>query len=130
MFRAVREGIAYHLRLCWEHIQAANPGSKSNFIVTSGGGAKSQLWRQIIADTFNLPVYRLKELETSTLGLACLIASGIGLYKNFEEAASKVENPLIEKIQPNHSNIVKYTEMFELYKRLELNLEPFFQPQK
>jgi xylulokinase len=130
MFRAVREGIAYHLRLCWEHIQAANPGSKSNLIVTSGGGANSRLWRQIIADTFNLPVYRLKELETSTLGLACLTASGLGMYKNFEEAASKVKNPLIEQIQPNPNNIMRYTEMFELYKRLEMSLEHFFQPQK
>lgn len=128
VFRAIREGITYHLRLGWEHIQAANPGSTSNLIVATGGGAKSKLWRQIIADTFNLPVYRLKELETSTLGLACLISVGIGMHKNFEEAASKVENPTIEKIQPDPSNIARYAEMFEQYKRLEINLEPFFQP--
>jgi len=130
MFRAIREGIAYHLRLCWEHIQAANPGSKSNRIVVTGGGAKSRLWRQIIADNFNIPVYRLKELETSTLGMACLIAVGTGKYKDFDEAASKVENPVIELIQPDPNNFARYAEMYDLYKRLELGLEPFFQPTK
>lgn len=126
MFRAILEGVTYHLRLCWEHIQAANPGSTSNLIVTTGGGAKSQLWRQIIADTFNLPVCRLKELETSTLGLACLIAVGTGIYNDLQEAISKVDNPKIEEIQPNPSNFARYTEMFELYKQLELDLERFF----
>jgi len=60
MFRAIREGIAYHLRLCWENIQAANPECKSNLIIATGGGAKSRLWRQIISDIFNLPVCRLR----------------------------------------------------------------------
>ena len=130
MFRAVREGITYHLRLCWEHIQAANPGITSNRIVVTGGGAKSKLWRKIFADAFNLPVYRLKELETSTLGLACLLSVSIGKYKNFEEAASKVDNSIIDKTEPNPSNVARYSEMFELYKRLEMNLEPFFTSDK
>jgi len=128
MFRAVCEGITYHLRLCWEHIQAANPDSSSDLIIATGGGAKSPLWRQIIADTFNLPVCRLSQLETSTLGLACLTAVGIGLYKDFDEAVSKVENPKIGLVQPNPGNIQRYDEMFELYKRLETDLEPYFQP--
>ena len=128
MFRAIREGITYHLRLCWEKIQAANPGSKSNHIIVTGGGAKSRLWRQIIADNFNIPVSRLRELETSTLGMACLTAVGIGKYKDFNEAASYVENPVLEEIQPNPKNYARYTEMYKLYKRLELGLEPFFQP--
>ena len=127
MFRAIREGIAYHLRLCWENIQAINPGSSSNLIITTGGGAKSKLWRHIIADIFNVPVCRLKELETSTLGLACLTSVSVGLYKSFEEADSKVENPMIGMVQPNPDNIARYTEMFEQYKRLEINLEPYFQ---
>jgi len=127
MFRAIREGIAYHLRLCWENIRALNPGSKSDQIVVTGGGAKSRLWRQIIADNFNIPVCRLKELETSTLGLACLTAVGTGRYKDFEEAALTVENPVVDMIQPNPVNFARYKEMFEMYKRLELGLEPFFQ---
>ena len=127
IFRAIREGVTYHLRLCWEQIQAGNPGSDANLIVATGGGAKSQLWRQILADTFNLPVYRLKELETSTLGLACLIAVGTGKYSNLQEAISYVTNPTIEPIQPIPDNLARYTAMFEKYKQLELGLEPYFQ---
>jgi len=98
--------------------------------VATGGGSNSRLWRQIIADVFNLPVYRLKELETSTLGLACLTSVSIGMHGSFEEAASKVENPMIDLIQPDPGNAARYTEMFQMYKRLETSLEPFFQPTK
>ncbi|MEM3041200.1 MAG: FGGY family carbohydrate kinase, partial [Nitrososphaerota archaeon] len=128
MFRAILEGVAYHLRLCWENIKTANPGSTSDLIVATGGGAKSRLWRQIIADVFRIPVCRLRELETSTLGLACLIAVGTGMYKNFQDAVSSVENPTVDKVQPNPDNFDRYEEMFELYRQLELGLEPFFRP--
>jgi xylulokinase len=128
MFRAVLEGVAYHLRLCWEHVLAINPGGTSNLIVATGGGAKSRLWRQIIADVFSIPVCRLKELETSTLGLACLIAVGTGMYKDFHEAISKVDNPTVDEVQPNPLNRALYMEMFEKYKQLELSLEPLFNP--
>jgi xylulokinase len=127
IFRAIREGVAYHLRLCWEQIQANNLGSEANLIVATGGGAKSRLWRQILADTFNLPVYRLQELETSTLGLACLIAVGIGKYSTLQEAISHVTNPKTEPLQPISENLAQYTAMFEKYKQLELGLEPYFQ---
>lgn len=130
IFRAIREGITYHLKLCWEHIKKANPGSSSDLIITSGGGAKSKLWRQIISDVFNLPVGRLTELETSTLGLACLTSVAVGKHKSFEEAASIVKNPIIDITQPNPDNHARYIEMFNLYERLETSLEPFFQPKK
>lgn len=129
IFRAIREGITYHLKLCWEHIQKANLGCKSDLIVTTGGGAKSALWRQIIADVFNLPVCRLTELETSTLGLACLISVGIGINESFEKAAEKVHNTITEKTSPNLDNIETYSDMYNLYKKLETSLEPFFKPQ-
>ena len=130
MFRAILEGITYHLRLCWEHIQTANPGITSDLVIITGGGAKSKLWQKIFADTFNLPVCRLKELETSTLGLACLLSVSIGKFKSFEEAASKVDNAIIDRVQPNPSNVARYSEMFELYKQLEMNLEPIFAPKQ
>jgi xylulokinase len=127
IFRAIREGITYHLKLCWEHIQEANPGSSSDLIITTGGGSKSRLWRQIIADIFNLPVCRLQELETSTLGLACLISVGLGRYKRFEDAAAKVKNPIIDRTMPDPNSFEKYSKGFEMYKKLEKDLESFFQ---
>jgi sugar (pentulose or hexulose) kinase len=126
MYRAILEGITYHLRLCWQHIQEQNPGGSANLIIATGGGAQSHLWRQIIADTFNLPVCRLKELETSTLGLACLISVATGIHKNFQEAVAKVENPTIDEVKPITRNLNIYKEMFKKYGRLETDLEPIF----
>ncbi|MCJ7770348.1 FGGY family carbohydrate kinase [Candidatus Bathyarchaeota archaeon] len=126
MYRAILEGITYHLRLCWQHIQELNLGGSANLIIATGGGAQSHLWRQIIADTFNLPVCRLKELETSTLGLACLISVATGIHKNFQEAVAKVENPTIDEVKPITRNLNIYKEMFKKYSRLETDLEPIF----
>ena len=126
MYRAILEGITYHLRLCWQRIQEHNPGGSANLIITTGGGAQSHLWRQIIADTFNLPVCRLKELETSTLGLACLISVATGIHKNFQEAVTKIENPTIDEVKPIARNLNIYKEMFKKYSALETVLEPLF----
>jgi xylulokinase len=127
IFRAIREGITYHLKLCWEHIQDQNPGSSSDLIVTTGGGSKSRLWRQIIADIFNLPVCRLEELETSTLGLACLISVALGKYDNFKEASNKVKNKKIDKTTPDKRKHKKYSKIYDIYKELEIGLEPLFE---
>ena len=126
IYRAILEGITYHLRLCWEHIQQANAGCTSDLIITSGGGAKSGVWRQIIADVFNIPVGRFSELETSTLGLACLTSVAVGKHQSFEEAASTVENSIIEITNPNPENHTRYQHMFNIYEKLETSLEPLF----
>lgn len=82
----------------------------------------------MITDTFNLSVCPFKELETSALGLACLTAIRLAMYKDFDEAVSRVENQKIEKIHPNPSNIARYNEVLDGYKRIEMDLETFFQP--
>lgn len=68
----------------------------------------------MITDTFNLSVCPFKELETSALGLACLTAIRLAMYKDFE-AVSRVENHKIEKIHPNPSHIARYNEMLDGY---------------
>jgi xylulokinase len=128
IYRAILEGIAYHLRLCWENIQKANNAKDSSLIVTSGGGAKSKIWRQILADVFNTRVGRLNELETSTLGLACLTSVALGRHKRFEDVASQVKNTVIDVIEPIPENHAVYSRYYEDYKDLELSLESFFKP--
>jgi len=126
VFRAIMEGTVYQLYLCWERIQSLNPGIVANRIVASGGGAKSRVWRQIIADVFGLPVWMPKELETGTLAVACLISVSSGMCANFNDAIKQINNPLTNTVEPIKRNTAKYRKMFDLYKRLEEDLKELF----
>jgi xylulokinase len=126
IFRALMEGTAYQLYLCWERIQSLNPGIVANRIVASGGGAKSRVWRQIVADVFGLPVWMPKELEAGTIAVACLISVSSGAHRNFEDAVRHIKNPLISAVEPVEEHLAKYRDMFGLYKGLEERLKDLF----
>ncbi|MEM2094077.1 MAG: FGGY family carbohydrate kinase, partial [Candidatus Bathyarchaeia archaeon] len=128
IYRAVLEGAVYHLLLCWERIRSLNPGIVAKRIVASGGGAKSRVWRQIIADAFDLPVYLPSETETGNLAVACLISVAKGFSKTFDDAVLQIKNPLQDPVEPNKANWLEYQKMFALYKKLESGLKEMFTP--
>lgn len=77
--RAVLEGVAFGLRDCFELIRAV--GIPSNAVARiGGGGARSLLWRQIIADVIGMPVASVNTTEGAAFGAALLAAVGVGLY--------------------------------------------------
>ena len=61
------EGVTLGLRDIYELILNANPKMKPTEIISSGGGSRSPLWRQIQADIFGLPVKTLPELQKAVL---------------------------------------------------------------
>lgn len=76
--RAVMEGVAL---ACYDatsimHSVGANPQR----LVIAGGGSKSDIWCQIIADVFNLPVQQLVVTEQSAVGAILLAGQGIGRF--------------------------------------------------
>jgi xylulokinase len=78
LVRAVLEGVAL---ACYDAYQVlAELGARPERIVMAGGGARSQLWQQIVADVFGLPVQRLRVGEQSALGAALLAGGGAGLF--------------------------------------------------
>jgi len=125
LYRAIMEGITYHLKLCWEQIQKKNPRPAKRILVF-GGGAKSRCWRQIIADVFGLPVCMPKYIETGALAIARLISVALGVYENVYEADRKIRIPIVDTIYPREKYVEKYSEIFELYKELEKSLDRFF----
>jgi len=84
MVRAVMEGATF---ACYDAYQVlAELGVRSERITLAGGGAKSTLWRQIVADIFNRPVQPLLTTEQSALGAALLAGGGISLFDVAETA--------------------------------------------
>ena len=58
----------------------AELGAAPQRLVMAGGGARSRLWQQIVADVFGLPVQRLAVADQSAMGAALLAGAGIGLF--------------------------------------------------
>lgn len=85
--RAVLEGVAFGLRDCFELIRAA--GIPADAVARiSGGGSRSALWRQIIADVIGLPLVSVNTSEGAALGAALLASVGVGLYPDASTACA------------------------------------------
>ena len=85
MTRAVLEGVAFGLKDSFELIQGAGLGSISQVRV-SGGGAKSQLWQQILSDILGVELVTVNTTEGAAYGAAMLAAVGAGLFASVPEA--------------------------------------------
>jgi len=84
--RAVLEGVTYGLRDSVEIIRAA--GVRIDAVYLTGGGARSPLWRQIVADVLGLPLTVAQEREGPAFGAALLAAVGTGHYASLAEASA------------------------------------------
>jgi xylulokinase len=79
LVRSVMEGVAL---ACYDAYSIlAEVGAQPEHIIMAGGGAKSTLWRQIVADVFNLPVRPLVTEEQAALGAALLAGVGLDLFR-------------------------------------------------
>ena len=88
MTLAVLEGVVFALKDCLE--AAKKNGAKIPRTKLCGGGAKSKLWRQIIANVMNMPVDIPQTEQGPSYGAAMLAMVGCGEYKTVQEAASAI----------------------------------------
>jgi xylulokinase len=78
LVRAVMEGATLALYDAFDVLRQAGANPKN--VVFAGGGARSHLWRQIVADVFRMEVSPLETAEQSAMGAALLAGAGIGLF--------------------------------------------------
>ena len=121
--RSVMEGVGYSLRESLEIIQALGVPVKE--IRLSGGGAKSTLWKQILADSFGQKVCTINAEQGPAFGVALLAAVGNGEFKNIEEAC-KATISVVEKVAPRKPAQKKYDAGFPVYQRLYQSLKDRF----
>lgn len=115
MSRAVLEGVAFALRDCLE-VAKAN-GIKVNETTICGGGAKSKVWCEIMANVLNLPVTIPQTEHGPSFGAAILAMIGCGEYANEKTAV----NELVvggDEILPQMDEIEKYNEKYRIFKQL------------
>lgn len=123
MARAVMEGVAFSLRDCLELVRAL--GVSIEEVRVSGGGARSSLWRQIIADVFGSPLVTLGVTEGPAYGAALLAGVGIGVYGSVAEACEKTIKPA-SVTEPSPSTVALYEEYYGMYRALYPQLKPAF----
>lgn len=115
LLRAVMEGVSYSLRDCLGVLNEM--GVNPEQMLACGGGGKSPLWRQMLADVFNCPVATTVNTEGPALGVAILAGVGAGLYKSVPEACHAMihVNPAQEPIP---ENVPQYAKVYEVYRML------------
>ncbi len=115
MTQAVLEGVAFGLRDSLEVSKALGINIKKTNIC--GGGAKSSLWKKIIANVLNVEVNVVENDEGPALGGAILAAVGCGEYKDVETAAKNIIKQK-ESILPDENFVRKYDEKYLKYTML------------
>ncbi|MCS7104378.1 MAG: xylulokinase [Thermofilaceae archaeon] len=115
MVRAILEGVCYGLRDSLELILAL--GVKPKEVRVLGGGARSQLWRQILSDVYGIDVYTMEVDEGSSFGAAILASVGVGAYSSVERAVEAMVRKR-EHVKYSVENNAVYTRYYRLYKDL------------
>ena len=115
MTQAVLEGVAFGLRDSLE--VAKSLGIQIDRTKICGGGAKSPLWRKIIANVMNLKVDIIESEEGPALGGAMLAAVGCGEYPDVETIAEKLVK-VVDTVEPEPELVAKYEERYQQFRKL------------
>ena len=123
MLRAILEGVSYSLKDCLEVF--GEMGILIDNMMTAGGGGKSSLWRQMLADLYDCPVKTIASTEGPALGAALLAGVGTGVYKSVSEACDSVIKADIIQ-QPIKQNSIEYKKYYQIYKEIYPSLKQNF----
>ena len=124
MARAVLEGVAFNLKMILDAF--LEQGAAITAMRLIGGGARSALWRQILADIYGLPILRPALLaEATSLGAAIAGGVGVGLFPDFRVAHEFVQ--VEEAERPNAAAQARYAELYPLFQETYRALESIYE---
>ena len=123
--RAVLEGVAYSMKDCFSTL--VDLGIAPTEAVAIGGGAKNDLWRQILADMLNIPLTTVEDVDSS-LGSAMLAGVAVGVFPDHKTAVETCVRK--EGITlPDPEGVAFYQEQFTTYTAIQKALEPIYNKQ-
>lgn len=124
MTQAVLEGVAFALRDSLEVAKSLGIDLKRTKIC--GGGAKSPLWKRIIANVLNLKVDVIGSEEGPAMGGAMLAAVACGEYASVEEIAAKVVK-IVDTVEPEPELVEKYDARYAQFREIYPACKPLFE---
>ena len=122
--RSVLEGVAFGLKDSFRLIQNAGLGSIDQVRV-SGGGARSPLWRQILASVLEVELVTVNTTEGAAYGAALLAGVGAGAWPGVQPACAAVVN-LTGRTLPDPAQVETYQRLYPVYRDLYPALKPTF----
>ena len=117
LFRALLEGIALEQAMVTAMIEN-DTGTHVEEFVAMGGGAASDLWRQILADACGKPVKRSQTVEASSLGAAICAAAGAGWFQSVAAAAEAMSGATVHEARPCAERHERYAELLAIYREI------------
>lgn len=116
ILRSILEGVAYCFRDCLDVMRELN--ISINEIRATGGGAKSPLWLDILANVSGESIVTMASDEAgAAYGAAILAGVGSGVFKDLKEACGNLVLTG-DKVSPKASHEAKYNEYFTLFRSL------------
>jgi xylulokinase len=126
LVRSVLEGVAFSLKDCFSIIQ--EQGLSLEQLRATGGGAKSRLWRQIIADVLGVELVTTNAAEGPAFGAALLAGVASGIYASISQACETTIH-VVERTAPRPEAEHAYTQAYETYRALYPALKPIISKQ-
>lgn len=123
LIRALLEGVSYSQKDCLDILEQI--GSRVDSVRVSGGGARSALWRQMLADVFGKRVVTLETQEGSAYGAALLAMVGTGAFHSVPEACRAVIRE-VDSVEPRPGESALYAEGHRVYQSLYPALKEFY----
>jgi xylulokinase len=124
LVRSVLEGVGYSMRDSLEIFKSL--GINMDRIIISGGGAKSRLWKQILADILGSEVYTSTMKEQACFGAAIMAGVGVGAYSSIDSACASIVRIHEQPIMPIAENIEIYESRYKVYQQLYQNNRELF----
>ena len=124
IFRAILEGIALEQRLLTDGVAAALDQPIEVYLAL-GGGSRSALWCQIVADATRRRVIACREVETTSLGAAMHAAAAIGWFDSIADAAEAMSGEGAS-YEPDDRGVELYGRLFDVYREIYPSLSKLF----
>ena len=121
--RAIMEGVAFSLRDSFTIFEEL--GVPVRNIRLGGGGARSELWRQIQADIYGRPVEIVAAEEGAAYGAALLAGVGARFWRSVDEACDTAVR-VARRIDPGAENVKLLNQRYEQYRRVYPSLRQIF----
>ena len=123
LIRSVIEGVTYSLKDCLEIVESL--GVHVELVRASGGGARSPIWRDLLAQIFNCPITTLQTQEGSAYGAALLAMVGSGQYSSVQEACRATVREQ-DRVEPDARTSDRYQQAYRVFQDLYPALKDFF----
>jgi xylulokinase len=123
LYRAVMEGITFGMRDALRIMQEMDIPIRE--VRASGGGARSEFWRQMQADIYGKPVVMTNASEGPAYGAALLAGVGIGAFAGVEEAC-RASIRVTARLAPRRKTSAFYDRAYAIYRKFYFDLRPRF----